>query len=359
MKTDWWLLGAVAFLVVAGLVMMLSLGSREIAPYASFLRQFAWAASGMALAFGMANVDYRLFRNHAAVVLAIYAFALVLLAAVLVFGTTIHGAKSWLSFGGILVQPIEFTKIALILLLAKYYASKNIELWRFRHLAVTGGYMAIPVVMTALQPDLGSALTLVAIWFGMTIVSGIRRSQLVGLTAFFLILFFLLWGFVLSDRQKLRILAVVRPEAVSSLTLYNVRQAVIAVGAGGLFGEGLGEGSQAQLKFLPAAKTDFVFAALAQELGFGGAAMLFLAFAILLWRTMAIGMGAENNFARLFAIGWFTLLVTHFFINIGMNLGLLPVIGIPLPFVSYGGSNLLANFLGLGILVSIRKHARI
>jgi rod shape determining protein RodA len=356
-KTDWVLLVAVAFLAVAGLLMMVSLGSREQEPLFWFWRQAVWLAAGIAIMWGAAAVDYRLFRNSTAVVMAAYCFSVLLLLAVLASGTTINGAKSWFSFGGILFQPIEVAKIALILVLAKYYAAKNIELWRFRHVMITGAYTGIPALLAALQPDLGSALILVAVWFGMTIVSGIRRTPFIALLLLLAIGAALLWGYALSDRQKTRVRALLRPEAVSSAALYNVRQAVIAVGAGGIWGEGLGEGSQAQLKFLPAAKTDFVFAALGQELGLVGMVLLLAAFGVLFWRVLAIGERSGNNFAKLFAVGFFLVLASHVFVNIAMNLGIFPVIGIPLPFVSYGGSNLLANFLGLGILLSIRRYA--
>lgn len=355
-KIDWVLLAAAAFLAAAGLLMMVSLGSREQDPLFWFWRQLLWIGIGGAVAVGAAAVDYRLFRNSTTVVMTAYVLSVLLLVAVLAFGTTINGAKSWFSFGGFLFQPVEIAKIALILVLAKYYAAKHIELWRFRHVMITGAYMGILALLTASQPDLGSALILFAIWFGMTIVSGIRRTPFIALLVLLAIGAALLWGYGLNDRQKTRVLVFIRPEAVSSAALYNVRQAVIAVGAGGLWGEGLGEGSQAQLKFLPAAKTDFVFAALGQELGLVGIGLILGAFGVLFWRIIAAGQHAGNNFARLFAVGFFLMLASHVFVNVAMNLGIFPVIGIPLPFVSYGGSNLLANFLGLGILLSIRRY---
>jgi rod shape determining protein RodA len=355
-KTDWVLFAAVGFLVATGLLMMISLG-RETHPLLWFWRQLIWIVIGIGLMLFVANLDYRIFRNSALITIAAYGISILLLILVLAFGTTINGAKSWFSFGGFLFQPVEVAKIALILVLAKYYATKNIELWRFRHVLITGSYLGLQALLIASQPDLGSSLILFAIWFGMTIISGIRKGPFIALLLFLIISTALLWGLVLNERQKERVLAVIRPEAVSSVALYNARQAVIAVGAGGLWGKGLARGSQTQLKFLPASKTDFIFAAIAEELGLVGIVMLLAAFGVIFWRILAIGEGSGNNFGKLFAAGFFIMLLSHVVINVAMNLGIFPVIGISLPFVSYGGSNLLANFLGLGILLSIQRRA--
>lgn len=357
-RTDWLLFATVGFLVSAGLLMMVSLGSRAEEPLFWFWRQLLWVGISVLLAVGVSAVDYRLFRNSAPVVMAIYFAAALLLVLVLIFGTTINGAKSWFQIGGVFFQPVEFAKIALILVLAKYYATKNIELWQFRHVLITGVYMGLFAILVSAQPDLGSTVILFAIWFGMTVVSGIKKRPFAALLLLLTIGAALLWGLVLNERQKTRVLALVRPEVVSQAALYNVRQAVIAVGAGGVWGAGLGEGSQAQLRFLPAARTDFVFAALAQELGLVGIALIIGAFGVLLWRIIAIGERAGNNFAKLFAIGFSLMISSHVFINMAMNLGIFPVIGIPLPFMSYGGSNMLANFIGLGMLFSILRHSR-
>jgi rod shape determining protein RodA len=355
LKIDWVLFAAVGFLVASGLLMMVSLGFRDDQPLFWFWRQLLWLGIAVGVMAVLASFDYRVFRNASSAVMLIYLLSLALLVATLFWGVRINGSKSWLDLGGVFFQPVEAAKIALILILAKYYATKNIELWRFRHILITGAYMAIPALLVMAQPDLGSVAILFAIWFGMTVVSGIRPAQFFGLVCLMLIAAVFLWNFVLNDIQKSRVLAVLRPEAVSEAALYNTRQAVIAIGAGGLWGQGLGEGSQAQLRFLPAARTDFIFAAFVQEMGVVGAGLLLAAIGALLWRISVIAIRAGNNFAKLFAIGFFLMLASHSFVNIAMNLGIFPVIGISLPFVSYGGSNLLANFIGLGILVSIQR----
>lgn len=357
-RLDRWLIAAVIFLLAVGLLMMASLGSRDMRPLFWFWRQIVWIAVGAFAAGVFAMIDYRIFRNYTSSAIFFYALSVFLLISVLIFGTTINDTKSWFSFGGILFQPVELAKIALILLLAKYFSTKNIELWRFRHIAITGAYVALPAILVMAQPDLGSALVLVAIWLGMTLVSGIHVKQLVILVAIFLLISVFLWTNVLDERQRNRVLAVVKPESVSQSALYNVRQAVIAIGAGGFWGMGLGEGTQSQFRFLPAAKTDFVFASIGEELGFAGIFLTIAAFGILFWRILRVGMSASNNFSRLFSIGFFLLIAVHALINISMNLGLFPVVGIPLPFVSYGGSNLLANFIGLGILVGIQIRGK-
>jgi rod shape determining protein RodA len=355
-RFDWILAASIGVLIIFGLLMMISLSPKERS-LLWFWRQILWVILGIILFYFLSSIDYRIFRNSALVVILIYLFSIFLLILVLIFGTTINGAKSWFSLWGVLFQPVEIVKISLVLLLAKYYSTKNIELWNFKHIIITGLYMVIPVILVALQPDLGSDLVLFLIWLGMTTVSGIRRGPFIAILALLMILSFILWGYVLNERQKTRIIAVFRPEAVSYAALYNIQQAEIAVGAGGLFGEGLGHGSQAQLRFLPAAKTDFIFAALSQESGFLGITILIFSFGIVFWRIIDIALGSSNNFARLFSVGFFIMLSSHVIINIAMNLGIFPVIGISLPFVSYGGSNMLANFIGLGILFSIKRYS--
>lgn len=356
-KIDWILIGAIGFLISVGLLMMVSLGLRAEDPLFWFWRQLIWVGLAAGVMMVVANFDYRIFRHATSAVLAVYFLALLLLVATLIWGVRINGAQSWLAFGNMLFQPVEVAKIALILVLAKYYATKNIELWRFRHILITGVYLFALLALVMAQPDLGSAVILFAIWFGMTVVSGIRRRQFFILLGMMIVGMVLLWNFGLNDIQKNRVLAVVQPEAVSAAALYNTRQAVIAVGAGGLWGAGLGQGSQAQLGFLPAARTDFVFAAMVQEMGIIGATFVLGAIGVALWRISSIAVLAANNFAKLFAMGFFMMFASHAFVNIAMNLGVFPIIGISLPFMSYGGSNLLANFIGLGILLSIKRRS--
>jgi len=357
-KFDWWLAGSAAFLTGLGLLMMGSLGGSSATPLFWFWRQTLWVAVGILAMIVAASIDYRIFRHHAALVLFIYSVANAFLVLVLFAGTRVRGAKAWLEFGNIAFQPIEIAKLALILALAKYFATKNTELWRFRHIAISGVYTAIPVLLAALQPDLGSALVLVAIWLGMTILSGIRLRQLLFLIVILLFSGALVWNRVLNERQRGRVLAVINPRAVSETALYSARQALIAIGSGGIWGKGIGKGTQTQLGFLSEAKTDFVFAAISEELGILGMTLTLIALGIFLWRIMHTALIAGNNFARLLCAGFFIMSSAHIFVNIGMNLGIVPVIGIPLPFLSYGGSYMLANFIGIGIVFGIQSRSR-
>ncbi|MBI2633805.1 MAG: rod shape-determining protein RodA [Parcubacteria group bacterium] len=355
-KLDWWLLGAVLFLASLGLVMLISLSSREPEPLFWFWRQLFWLGVGALVFLIFSLIDYRVFRNSSAIVTGIYLFAILLLTLVLFFGKTIRGNRAWFEFGSFTFQPVEFAKIALILVLAKYFSQHHMEIWRFRHIIISGIFLALPFLLVLLQPDWGSALTLVTLWFGMVLLSGARAKQVILLLVFFALFSAFAWYTLLTPVQKARISSFLQPNLDPYGSAYNQRQALIAIGSGGFFGRGLAQGSQTQLKFLPASRTDFMFAAIGEELGFFGIFAVLSAFALTFFRIGRIAILSGNNFSRLFSLGFLILLLAHVFINIGMNLGFLPVIGIVLPFVSYGGSSITALFSLLGILMSIKAR---
>jgi len=215
--------------------------------------------------------------------------------------------------------------------------------------------MSIPALLVLKQPDLGSALTLVAIWLGMIIFSGIRLRHFMAIVLIFLILFGLGWQFWLQDYHKQRIKSFFNPAMDKQGISWNVNQSKIAIGSGGILGKGLAKGSQTQYNFLPEAKTDFIFSAMAEEFGFLGIFLFLSVFMFFFWQIIRAALLAEDNFTRLFAQGFAILILAQSFINIGMCLGLFPVVGVPLPFVSYGGSQLLGFYFGLGILLSLSK----
>ncbi|MBI1975349.1 MAG: rod shape-determining protein RodA [Parcubacteria group bacterium] len=357
-KVDWWFLGSVLTLAALSVVTLISLGSRAQEPFFWVWRQVAWVLIGLAL-FGLTSaLDYRIFRNSGAVVTGFYGVTLLLLVAVLFWGKTIRGSRGWFELGAFTLQPVEFMKVALLVFLAKYFASKNIEIWQFRHIAVSAFWTVVPVVLLIMQPDWGSATVLVALWFCMVLVSGARKRHITLLVLLLMLVSVVAWIVALTPSQKGRILTLIRPSLDPHGISYSQRQAVVAVGSGGLWGKGLGQGTQAQLKFLPEPRTDFIFAAIAEELGAVGALFVLLCYGLIFFRVSSMVGAFENNFARLFGVGVLVLFGLHVMVNVGMNLGVFPVVGLTLPFLSYGGSSTLANFILAGILMSMKFRIR-
>lgn len=352
-KLDWLLIAAVIIVFLFGLLTLYA--SPEVRT--NFYKQAIFGVVSFILILSLSFVDYRIFRDHPQLLIGIYVLGLILLAIVLVAAPQIRGVASWLWFGAIGIQPVEFVKIIILLVLAKYLSSRYIELYKLRHLFVSSLYAIVPAVMVLVQPDLGSAIILMASWVGLVVISGIRLRQFLIILVASIVVFALLWGFVLQDYQKDRVLSFLNPAQDPLGGGYQTRQAIIALGSGGFFGKGLGEGSQTRLGFLPEYQTDFMFSAIGEEWGLFGIFILLGLFAIIFWRLYVIWRNSSNNFARLFVGGVFILLFTHVFINIGTNLGLLPVTGLSLTLVSYGGSNLLSFALALGIVLSIRVRS--
>jgi len=299
--------------------------------------------------------DWRGLRENPYLILILYFLCLLGLLGLFLFAPEIRGIRSWYKFGPLALSPIEFTKIVLIILLAKYFSMRHIEMYRIRHILLSGAYILLPIVLIFPQPDLGQVLILIALWVGVLLISGIKLRHFLILVLCFLLISILSWSFLLMDYQKERILSFLFPYDPLGVS-WSQNQAKIAVGSGGVFGQGLGSGSQTQYGFLPEPQTDFIFSAIAEETGLLGVSVLLFLFSILFWRIMKIAIDSQTNFPRLFASGLTIILVSQTFIHIGMNLGLLPIIGIPLPLISYGGSNLIATFIGLGILQSIKTH---
>jgi rod shape determining protein RodA len=268
-----------------------------------------------------------------------------------------RGAESWYRLGPITFEPVELAKIILIILLAKYFSMRHIEIYRIRHIVVSGLYMFLPSALVFIQPDIGSVMILLATWFGVMIISGIKIKHIFVLLILGVVFIAVSWSFALQDYQKERLLSFINSEVDPRGSGYNVAQSVIAIGSGGFLGKGLGEGTQTQLGFLPEAQTDFIYAAIVEEMGLLGGILLLACFVFLLRRIMAISRSAQNNFARLVAAGFSVMIVSQIFVNIGMNLGILPITGLPLPFVSYGGSSMISLFTMLGVLQSIKVNS--
>ena len=354
LSIDWVLIVAVLPILAAGLVTMESFGG---GPDYYLTRQLLWIVISLVVFFVASVIDWRFLKSGGLLAGLFVAIAL-LLTALFALGHTVRGVQSWLSFGGVSLQPVDFAKLILILVLAKYFSRRHIEIANIRHILISGLYAFIIFILVFLQPDFGSAMIIFTIWLGMTAVSGISFKHLgiVFLTG--LLAFGLAWNGVLKPYQKERVLSFLNPLSDIRGAGYNAYQSTIAVGSGMLIGKGVGFGTQSRLKFLPEYQTDFIFAAFAEEWGFIGVLILFFLFGVVLWRIVRVARVGAGNFETLYALGFALFLMSHFAIHVGMNIGVLPVTGLPLPFMSYGGSHLVTEFLGLGILMSIRRYAR-
>jgi len=347
------MLGSAVVLTLFGLVTMNSFVSDNY----YFPRQIVWLVVSLAVFFAASYVDWS-FLRRTNVLSALYAAMVLLLGFLLVAARAVKGAQSWLHFGLVSFEPMDLAKLILVLVLAKYFSKRHIEIANIRHILVSGVYMLILFLLIALQPNLGAAVIMACVWLGMVLVSGISKKHLLVLFSCVTIAFALLWNFGFKEYQKQRIENFINPAADIQGTGYNARQSMIAVGSGQIFGKGIGYGTQSKLKFLPEYQTDFIFAAFAEEWGFVGVIIMFAVFGVLMWRIIANARRGATNFEILYGLGIAVLFMSHFFINVGMNIGLLPVTGITLPFVSYGGSALITSFFALGILQAYRKSMR-
>jgi rod shape determining protein RodA len=275
-----------------------------------------------------------------------------------VVGKVAGGAQSWFDFGGISFQPADFIKLIIIILLSKYFSKRHIEIANVRHIFVSGFYVFIVFALVILQPDFGSALIIFLIWLGLILLSGISKKHLLAVFILGSLSFSTLWVFGLQDYQKARIVNFIHPLSDIRGTGYSAYQSTIAVGSGQILGKGIGYGSQSKLSFLPEYQTDFIFAAYAEEWGFLGVILLFSLFGILLWRIIRVAYYGASNFEILFGCGVAVMFISHFLVNVGMNIGIMPVTGITFPFMSYGGTNLLTSFIGLGVLMGMRRYRR-
>lgn len=356
---DWIMMIAAILILTLGIVIIYSVthsGNVSAGPNDA-INQIIFAIVGIFLAIVLALLDYRAFKAQTG---ALYVGMIIMLVIVFVVGRFSHGAVRWIDLGFFRFQPSELAKIFMIIVLAKYFSEHIQEMHRLKHIVISGIYTAIPVILIALQPDLGTALVFCVIWLGMILVAGIRKIYLLAVAGGIFLFIPLAFKFLLKEYQRQRILTFLDPARDPLGAGYNVLQATIAVGSGGLFGRGLGHGPQSQLNFLPVQHTDFIFAVLAEELGFLGAAILLALFAVLILRIVRVARLSRDNFGTFIAIGVMTMISFQLVVNVGMNLGVMPVTGITLPLVSYGGSSLLTILICIGILQSIiLRHKQI
>lgn len=352
-NVDWILIIAIVPIVLGGLATMTSFGPQA----GFFLRQSMWIVVGILVVVSIARSDVRFLRDSRYIML-FYVGSLLLLVMVLFVGKTIKGAKSWFSFGFFSFEPADLVKLLVIMVLAKYFSRRHIEIARIKHLLVSVSYAFFPIALIMLQPDFGSAMVIAGLWLGMALIAGISKKQILFIVAGIAVVFALAWLFVFKPYQKARIDTFINPTADIRGRGYNAYQSVIAVGSGGVLGKGLGYGTQSRLNYLPEYQTDFIFAAFAEEWGFVGALIVIGCFIVVLWRLIVHAQRGATNFETLFSAGYALLIFGHIIVNIGMNIGIMPVTGIPLPFMSYGGSHILGECIGLGIVLSMAKYER-
>lgn len=351
---DWLLVLFLLPVLGAGLITMKSFTSET----SFFSHQLVWIGISFLFLFFFSSINLRFLKRTDFLVTIFLIFSLLLLF-LFFFGSTVKGAQSWFSFGGFSFQPSDMMKLVVILMLAKYFSRRHIEIKNFKHILISGLYALIPFLLVFFQPDFGSAIVIFFIWFGMTLVSGISKKHLLIVVGFMALTFLFLWNFSFEPYQKARIINFVQPLSNIHGSGYNVYQSTIAIGSGQILGKGVGFGTQSRLNFLPEYETDFIFAAFSEEWGFIGVIILFILLGLIIWRILHLALLGNSNFEILFGLGLSIYFMIHFIINIGMNLGIMPVTGITLPFMSYGGSHLLTEFIGLGILMSMSKYRRV
>ncbi|MEX2010498.1 MAG: FtsW/RodA/SpoVE family cell cycle protein [Parcubacteria group bacterium] len=342
-----------AFLLsLAGLVTINSFSGEHYL----FTRQVIWLTISLIVFFGATAVDWR-FLRVSKVLISVYMLMVGVLALLFVVGNVSHGAQSWFDFGAFSFQPSDLAKFAIILVLAKYFSRRHIEIANVKHILISGAYAIVIFVLVFLQPDFGGAVTILGIWAGMVLVSGISKKHILGVLTLGTVVTVILWSFVFAPYQKARIVSFIHPLADIHGAGYNAYQSTIAVGSGQILGKGIGYGTQSKLLFLPEYETDFIFAAFAEEWGLIGSTLLIIIFVVLLYRIIDNAKLAPTNFEAFVGLGVASLFTVHLVIHAGMNMGVLPVTGIVFPFMSYGGSHLVTEWLALGILCGMKRFS--
>jgi rod shape determining protein RodA len=355
LKIDWILLSSSFLLLGLGMIALYSISTAEQgAESVIFSKQLLFSFIGIVGMVFFFVADYHYLQSYGN---SIYFLTLGVLLAVIFIGVNIRGTSGWIGVGPFHIQPVELSKISLIIFLASFFSAKKVELGEMSKI-VTSLILALAMIFLVIkQPDFGSAMILSGIWLGMVLLSGISKRNLSGL--FFLGLTVAVCGwFLLAPYQKERLANLFNPGADPKGSGYNVIQSIVAVGSGGMTGKGIGHGSQSQLNFLPEKHTDFIFAVIVEELGIFGAFVVLFLFGVIFYRIKKIAENANDNFGYLVAVGIMIMFFLQILINIGMNIGIMPVTGIPLPLLSYGGSSLISIFVALGILNNIYSKKR-
>lgn len=348
---DWTLMGLVLSICAIGILNIYSAGyAASERPFPFYLRQIQWIALGLIIMMVTFLIDYRLIIKGAYV---IYGISVALLALVYIYGYTMRGSQRWLTLGGFVFQPSELMKLTIIIALARYFDDhKSNEPYKLKELFVPFLIVIAPFLLILKQPDLGTALIIMILFASIIFFVGVNWKSFLIALAGGLVFIPIGWLF-LKDYQKERLITFFNPENDPLGAGYHIIQSMIAVGSGGFFGKGFLNGSQTQLKFLPEQQTDFVFSVFAEEWGFIGGMVLIIMFVSLILWGLKIALHARNLLGTIIAFGITALISWEVFINIGMVLGILPVVGIPLPFLSYGGSAMVSLMAAMGLLMNI------
>ncbi|MBI4789908.1 MAG: rod shape-determining protein RodA [Chloroflexi bacterium] len=355
---DVWLLSATLLLAVIGVLMIYSatacITNEPLDWQSTTIRQILWLAGGLGAMFVLTLIDYRVF---AALRWPIWVVTIAILLAVQVIGIITHGAQRWIPIAGFQFQPSEFSKLFLVLVVAKYMADHEEQMSNWRYLALSFVFVAVPIFLVYLQPDLGTTIVLALAWGVMALAAGMKLRDVLIIVTLLVVAAPLLWN-SLRPYQQERLLTFVDPGRDPLGAGYNVDQARTAIGSGGLWGSGFCSGTQTQLRFLRIRQSDFIFSVIGEELGFVGALFVLGLFVFILLRLVRAAMLARTTYGKLVAVGVAAVIFVQSYVNLGMNLGLMPVTGIPLPFVSAGGSSLISLLAAEGVVQSILTRHR-
>ena len=349
------LLAAVGFLVFYGVAMIRSttLDSPSLSELP--VKQIQFAVAGVVIMFIVTAIDYRYWQSLARYM---YGGVLLWLLAVFLLGLATFGAQRWIDFFGLFfVQPSEMAKIGSIIWVAGFFARHREKITRFRWVLISLAYAGLPVLLILAQPDLSTSITIMVIWFGMAWAAGLRWRHIGIFAATGLVLLPIAWN-LMAAFQRARILTFINP-SLDPGAQFNIDQALISIGSGGLFGAGYSQSSQVQLRFLKVRHTDFIFSATAAEFGLVGVVIMLVVFAVVVLRILRIARIAHDPFGAYICYGFAAVLFFQMFINVGMNLNMMPVTGLPFPFVSYGGSSLLTFFVGIGLVQSVALRHKV
>jgi rod shape determining protein RodA len=354
-EVNWGLVLLVTLVALAGIAMLYSVAGGHLQPWA--LSQLLKFMVGLFVLVAVATIDIRIWMSLA---YPAYAVALALLVLVVVIGQVGMGAQRWVNIGGLDLQPSELMKVSLVLALARFLHGKSVEeVSKPHNLALAMGMIAIPAVLVVLQPNLGTTLIIVADGCALLFLAGLSWWLIGPTLAAVVAAVPLAWQFLLHDYQKARVETFLDPGADALGKGWNITQAKIAIGSGGLTGKGFLEGTQSRLNFLPEKQTDFIWTAVCEEFGFVGALALLILFGMILFYGVQTAMSARSQFARLLAMGVTLNFFFYIMINGLMVMGLIPVVGIPMPLLSYGGSAMLTVMFGFGLLMSVHIHRQV
>ncbi|MFH1759322.1 MAG: FtsW/RodA/SpoVE family cell cycle protein [Patescibacteria group bacterium] len=343
---DWLLNGSVFLLAIASLLTLAS-----VAPNLAW-NQALWFVLGFFIIFIFSIINWHTLTNYRWLFFSIYGVAVTLLIITYFFAPTIRGIKGWLVIGPLQLQTAEVAKLALIILFSYFFTHRHVGMGQWQNIVVSFVYLLIPAILILMQPDMGSVMVLFGIWLCFLFISGIRQRHLIIGLLLIAIMATVGWHSFLQDYQKERVIGLFNPTYDPLGINYGVIQSKIAIGSAGFLGKGFHQGTQTRLDFLPEAATDFIFAAFVEEWGLLGMMITLSALIFLIIRIIKIGAAANNNFTRFLCLGTAALFLIHLALNLGSNLGLSPVVGIPLTFFSYGGSNLIVSAALIGIVQS-------